>query len=161
MSAILSEPDFSTETVPGLLVSELMPRLTGQDDRTFRLMQRAAEAEERARQAEARARQLADVLHQTQLLASSLSEQVRMLKGEGAQAQAGCHIVPVPVDCGYVLVEYELEDGEPETHEHPGDPGAIVPLHVFVGGKWIGVDDLRSALDHDALVESIEGATAC
>ncbi len=116
---------------------------------------RATNAEQRVR-----IEKLQAMLHETQRLAASLSEQVRMLKGEGAQAQAGCHIVPVPVDCGYMLVEYEREDGEPETHDHPGDAGAIVPLHVFVGGKWIGVDDLRSALDHDALVESIVVATA-
>jgi hypothetical protein len=116
---------------------------------------RATNAEQRVR-----IEKLQDMLHETQRLASSLSAQICELKGENATAQDGCQIVNVPFDCGYLAVEAQIEAGERATFDHPGDSGSIVPINVFVNGRWLDVDDLCAALDRDALVEAIAGVVA-
>lgn len=117
---------------------------------------RATNAEQRVR-----IEKLQDMLHETQRLAANLGSQVRELKGENATAQPGCQIVNVPFVCGYLVVEAQIEAGEQETFDHPGDSGSIVPINVFVNGRWLDVEDLCAALDRDALVEAIAAVVAC
>jgi hypothetical protein len=111
---------------------------------------RATNAEQRVR-----IEKLQDMLHETQRLAANLGSQVRELKGENATAQPGCQIVNVPFDGSYLVVEAPIEAGDCETFDHTGDSGSIVPIHIFVNGRWLDVDDLRAALDLDGLRDRI------
>jgi uncharacterized coiled-coil protein SlyX len=111
---------------------------------------RATNAEQRVR-----IEKLQDMLHETQRLAANLGSQVRELKGENATAQPGCQIVNVPFDGSYLVVEAQIEAGDCETFDHTGDSGSIVPIHIFVNGRWLDVDDLRAALDLDGLRDRI------
>lgn len=111
---------------------------------------RATNAEQRVR-----IEKLQDMLHETQRLAANLGSQVRELKGENATAQPGCQIVNVPFDGSYLVVEAQIEAGDCETFDHTGDSGSIVPINIFVNGRWLDVDDLRAALEYEALVEAI------
>ena len=111
---------------------------------------RATNAEQRVR-----IEKLQEMLHETQRLAANLGSQVRALKGENATAQPGCQIVNVPFDGSYLVVEAQIEAGDCETFDHTGDPGAIVPINIFVNGRWLDVDDLRAALDLDGLRDRI------
>lgn len=111
---------------------------------------RATNAEQRVR-----IEKLQEMLHETQRLAANLGSQVRELKGENATAQPGCQIVNVPFDGSYLVVEAQIEAGDCETFDHTGDSGSIVPIHIFVNGRWLDVDDLRAALDLDGLRDRI------
>jgi uncharacterized coiled-coil protein SlyX len=111
---------------------------------------RATNAEQRVR-----IEKLQDMLHETQRLAANLGSQVRELKGENATAQPGCQIVNVPFDGSYLVVEAQIEAGDCETFDHTGDSGSIVPINIFVNGRWLDVDDLHAALDLDGLRDRI------
>lgn len=164
MAAVLTHD--AIETIPGLLVVEHAPRLphpTAERAQILNLIASNGHLIAKAEAAEARAASLADKLHENQLLVAYLSEQVRTLKGENATPDRGCSITEIRVGDARLLVEYELEEGEPADDDvesptaGPGADAVVRPLRVFVGGHWTDIGDVRGALDDERLAEEIGG----
>jgi hypothetical protein len=110
----------------------------GQDTRVARLMADNAEQRE---QIEA----LRDANYALSRRVADLTRDLATATGANAQPQEGARIVEVPIPNGKLLVEVETEGGD----------DGIDLLNVFVGGKWIGVEDLHAATDLDVLRESV------
>jgi hypothetical protein len=142
MGLIQHDDALGAETIPGLLVTELTTA-HGQDARSLQLMadnaaQRELIAALQDRNA-ALARQVAE-----------LRADLATATGANATPQPGCQIVEVPVPGGKLLVEIETEGGD----------DGIDLLNIFVGGKWIDVQNLHAATDLDVLRESVAGVLA-
>lgn len=128
--------------------------MAGQDSRVARLMREAAENR-------ARADRLAAALDVAQCRIAQLSADLLTIKGENATAQDGSHIARVILGDCYALVEYDHVAAEAPNYNvesptcGPGREESITPLNVFLNGYWCDIDDVRAALEYEALVEAI------
>ena len=138
------------ETIPGLLVQHFdAPAVRSTTE--LRLMADNAAQRELIAALQTRNSVLADSNAALSRRIAELTRDLRTLIGADATPQEGCRIVEVPIPGGKLLVEVEA-DGD-------GSEG-IDLLNVFVGGKWIDVQDLHCATDLDRLRESVAGVLA-
>ncbi len=137
----------AAETIPGLLVMEFeQPARSGREQL---LMADNAEQRELIAALQTRNCLLAESNAALSRRVAELTRDLATATGANAQPQRGCRIVDVPIPGGRMLVEVETD----------GDDG-IDLCRVFIGGKWIGVQDLHCATDLDALRESVAGVLA-
>lgn len=129
----------AAESIPGLLVMEF--EQPARSAREQRLMADYAEA-----------RTLIEALQERNAVlarrVADLSAELRELKGDNAQPQAGCRIVTVPMLMTSLMCEVE------------GDRDALDIVNVFVNGKWLDPQDLAAMLNLDRLAELVIDAEA-
>lgn len=77
---------------------------------------------------------------------SELQHDLATLRGDNATPQAGCLIVSVPFEMGYLLCEVQ------------GDAEELDVVNVFVNGRWLDPEDVRSAMDLGRLREQCADA---
>lgn len=114
------------------------------------LMEEAARLREQVRDLNS----LAD--KQSRLIGQQRDE-LRTLRGDNDIAAKGCKISFLEIARAQVQVEYEYTPADEPTEDDPGWPEEIVPLRMFVNGRWVDIEDFASALDSDALIDAIKG----
>ena len=99
-------------------------------------------------------------------LAAELQADIETMRGDNATPQPGCYIQRIICGDAYVLVEYDYLPAEDAIYDvespvcGPGQQAEVVPLNVFINGAWCDISDVRFALDHDRLCQTIEDARA-
>lgn len=72
----------------------------------------------------------------------ALCAELATLQARNLQRMPGTQHATMVLGAANVLVEYESQDEEARTYEHPGSPASLAVLRVFINGHWCDAEDV-------------------
>lgn len=72
----------------------------------------------------------------------ALCAELSILQARNLQCMPGTRHATMMLGAASVLVEYETQDEEARTYEHPGSPASVAVLRAFINGHWCDAGDV-------------------